>query len=284
MKKLFAIIIINLCSVLCFSQTYTTTSNVEILEGHTWYEGKILEVKGDKYKIHYNQYNNDLWDIWIGKERLRNANPKSKLQVNTKPVSGNGTLYSGSTGTGGSAYLFIYPSGQVVQGCPTGGLEKFSFTAYCSSEKSSCGTCIKTGNAINITWNTGGNWNGIIKTNGEIEMNSTLYGKVQRVPNKLSASYEFSLNSNGMSVAETTKFNEDGTYSVTHASGYDHNDGKNSAEWLSNSKGRYIINGFTISMIDSSGKTIRHTIYSLGPEKNPDYLGWDGNYLSKSNK
>lgn len=115
-------------------------------------------------------------------------------------------------------------------------------------------------------------------------MNSTLYGTVKRVPNKLSASYEFSLNSTGMSIAEVTKFNEDGTYTVSRASGYDHNDGKNSAEWQSNSKGKYSINGFTISIINNAGKMNSHTIYSLDSEKNPDYLGWDGNYLSKSNK
>ena len=284
MKRFYILLLINFCCIATFSQTYTTASNVEILEGHTWYDGKILEVKGDKYKIHYSQYNNDLWDIWIGKDRLRLAQPKSKTLVNTKPVSGIGTLFSGSTGTGGSAYLMIYPSGHVVQGCPTGGLEKFSYSAYCGSGKSSCGTFVRTGNSINISWSTGGNWIGTIKANGEIEMNSTLYGKVEHVPNKLSASYEFSLNSNGVSAAETTKFNDDGTYTVSHISGYDHNDGKNSAEWQNESKGRYVINGFAITMINNAGKSTSHTIYSLGPEKNPDYLGWDGNFLSKSSK
>lgn len=122
MKVIFLLSIITLYSLSSFSQDYTTASNVEILEGHTWYDGKILEVKGDKYKIHYNQYSNELWDIWVGKDRLRLLATKDKATVNTKPVSSNGILYSGSTGTGGSVYLIIFPSGHIVQGCPTGGL------------------------------------------------------------------------------------------------------------------------------------------------------------------
>lgn len=282
MKSFYLLLIFCFTGINCFCQSYNTNSNVEILEGHTWYQGKILEVKGDKYKIHYSRFNNDLWDIWVGKERLRTAIPAKNLPINNRPVSGIGILYSGSSGMGGSVYLYMYPSGHIVNGCPTGGLEKFNYNAFCATSKNSCGTYIKKGNTINIIWSSGDSWSGSIKSNGDMEINSSLYGVAKKVPSKLSSNYEFTLNSNGVSVAEVLKFKADGTFDVSRASGYDHNDGKNSAEWQSNNSGKYVINGYTITIIDNKGKSTSHTIYALESTKNPDFLGWDGNYLSRS--
>lgn len=284
MKTFFLLSFLGFCSITCFCQTYTTSSNVEILEGHTWYAGKILEVKGEQYKIHYSMYDNNLWDIWVGKERLRPVGTKNTAPVNNKSVSGDGVLYTGSSATGGSVYLYLYPSGHVVMGCPTGGLEKFNYNSFCAAGKNSCGTFTKTGSTINITWSAGYTWKGIIKPNGDMEINNSLLGPVQKVPNKLSANYEFSVNTNGASVAEVISFKDDGTYVVSRVSGYDHNDGKNSAEGQSTNKGKYVINGFTISMTDNTGKTSSYTIYALDNKKNPDDLGWDGNFLTKSRK
>lgn len=255
MKIFYILSVISFFLIAFLGQSFTTRVNIEILEGHYSCHGKTM-----------------------------NVIPKVESPIDSKAISEAGILYSGSTGTGGNAYLFIFPSGHIVQGCPTGGLEKFNFNTYCGSQKGSCGTFTKSGNSMNIKWTSGANWKGTIKANGDIEINNTLYGKVQRVPNKLSASYDFTLNSNGVSVAETTKFNDDGTYSISHISGYDHNDGINSAEWQSQSKGKYVITGFTITMINNAGKSTSHTIYSLDSEKNPDFLGWDGNFLSKSGK
>lgn len=283
MKTLLLSLFIGFCSITCFGQTYTTASHVEILEGHTWYAGKILEVKGDKYKIHYSMYNNNIWDIWVGKDRLRLFSVKEH-PVNNKPGSGNGVLYSGSSGVGGSVYLYFYPSGQVVQGCPTGGLEKFNYNIFCGVGSNSCGTYTKSGSAIKITWNQGGDWQGTMKPNGDLEINSSLYGIVKKVPNKLSANYEFTLNSGGVSVAEVIKFKDDGSYEISRASGYDNNDGKNSTERQSNSKGKYVINGYTLTMTNNAGKVESHSIYALDSTKNPDFLGWDGNFLSKGGK
>ena len=268
-----------------FSQSYTTESKVEILEGHTWYPGKILEVKEDKYKIHYDMYTNSVWDIWIGKDRLRlaaaNQNTNQAKAISKSSVSGKGTLYSGSSGYGENVYYYMFPSGQIVSGCPAGGLENFNYNTYCGGRSNDCGVYSKNGNSFTITWNSGNVLKGKIMANGDIDINGSLIAPVKMIPGKLSGSYDFTFNTSKISVAETTKFKEDGTYEVAKVSGYDHNDGKYSAESQSSLKGRYTINGYTITLTDNNGKVSKYTIYALDATKEPDFLGWDGKFLSR---
>lgn len=266
------------------SQSYTTASKVEILEGHTWYAGKILEVKGDQYKIHYDMYTNSLWDIWIGKDRLRlsaiakNTNTKA---ISKTAVSGIGKLYSGSSAFGGNVFYYMFPSGQIVSGCPAGGLDNFNYNSYCGGGSNNCGVYNKNGNAFTITWNNGNILKGKIMANGDIDIDGSLIAPVKMIPGKLSGSYEFTINTSNISVAETTKFKDDGTYEVAKVSGYDHNDGKYSAESQSSLKGRYTIIGYTITLVDNNAKVSKHTIYALDATSAPDFLGWDGNFLSR---
>lgn len=283
MKSVYVLTLICFFSTAVFSQVYSTASKVEILEGHTWYPGKIIDIKGDKFKIHYDMYTNDLWDTWITKERLRSVTVTNQKNITAKTdVSGTPKFYSGST-TGGSVYYLMYPSGQIVMGCPAGGLENFSYSSFCSGNNSNCGVYSKGGNVFAVTWNNGASFKGKIMANGDIDFNGSLIAPVSKVPAKISGNYEFTMNLGGMSIAEVTKFKEDGTYSVIRNSGYDHSDGKNSAEWESAKNGMYRINGYTITMTDNGGKVSKHTIYSLDNSKSPDYLGWDGNFLARGN-
>jgi hypothetical protein len=284
MKLITLLLAVSFIANSAISQVYTTASKVEILEGHTWYPGKIIEVKGDQYKIHYDMYSS-IWDIWIKKDRLRVAsaseNNNQLKAISETSVSGTGKLYSGASANGGSVYYFMDPSGHIIMGCPTGGLENFNYKTYCTNNKSSCGVYNKSGNTITVTWNSGNTWKGKLNPNGDIELNSSLVGPVKMIPNKLSAKYEFTLNTKGISVAETIYFKDDGTYTVERVSGYDQNDGKNSAEWQSSLKGRYIINGYTITLTDKNSKISKYTVYALEATKNPEYLGWDGNFLTR---
>jgi hypothetical protein len=282
MRKLFFLLLVLFFYDNAVGQVYTTASKVEILEGHTWYPGKIVEVKADQYKIHYDMYD-DSWDIWIKKDRLRLATATvNPAQLKTmKPVTGMGKLYSGSSAIGGSVYYYMYPSGQIVLGCPVGGLESFNFNAFCTARSGTCGVYTRAGNAFTITWNSGNSVKGNLKPNGDIDINGSLIGEVKMVPNRLSANYEFTASLSGMSVAEVTSFKDDGTYEIKRVSGYDNNDGRNSAEWQSAQKGSYKINGYTITMTDQGGKVKKHTIYALDVSKSPDFLGWDGNFLAK---
>ncbi len=283
-RSIISLVLIFVCSA-AVSQSYTTASKIEILEGHTWYAGKILEVNGEKYKIHYDMYNNSLWDIWVGKDRLRslaaNQNNNQAKQMSRAPVSGIGKLYTGSNGSGGNVYYYIFPSGQIMNSCPAGGLENFDYNSYCNGGNGNCGVYSKNGNVFTITWKSGYTLKGRIMANGDIDIDGSLIAPVKMIPEKLSASYEFTMNYKGTSVAETTKFKDDGTYYVAKASGYDHNDSKYSVESQSSKTGRYTINGYTITLTDNTGKVSRHTIYALDAVKNPQYLGWDGQFLSR---
>ena len=288
--KLFSLLVLMALTVNnVIAQNYTISSKVEILWAGGWYPGKIVDIKNGKYKFHYDNYS-DAWDTWVTKEELRavGATPVPKqtpinnaklIPINTK-VSGTGVLYSGSTGSG-SVFYYMYPSGQIVIGCPKGGLETFNYNTFCGGGSGNCGVYSKSGNTFTVTWNGGYVGKGKIHPNGDIDYNGSLIAPVKKVPNKIKGDYEFTMNLSGMSIAEVTTFKVDGTYLVTRNSGYDHNDGKNSAEWQSAQKGVYKINGYTMTMIDNGGKISKHTIYSLDESDSPEYLGWEGTFLAR---
>jgi hypothetical protein len=299
MKKTSLIILLILAVNYCFGQKLATSSKIEILWVNSWWPGKILEIKGDKFKVHYSNYPSS-YDEWVTKERIRidkfndgKTHPNAPVAINTdnkaqatafKPgkIAGIGKLYSGSSPQGGTVYYLLYPSGQIIMGCPRGGLENFNFNAFCSAGSGICGTYTTSGKTITVHWSSGNILTGKLIANGDMELNSSLVGPVIKCPARLSASYEFTASLSGLSVVEVTKFNDDGTYQLTREGGYDNNDGKNSAEWQSASKGTYNIKGYTITMTDQSGKISRHTIYALDEGKMPGFLGWDGNFLSRA--
>lgn len=191
-----------------------------------------------------------------------------------------GNLYSGYS-VNGNVYYYMLSSGKIMYGCPTGGLENFDFNANCAARPDICGTYTKDGATLNIRWNNNNTRTGKIAANGDIDIDGSLIGEMKKVPDRLSASYDFSVNMGGTSIAETTKFNGDGTFLVSRVGGVDSGDGQNSAEWNSSHSGKYSISGYTITMIENNGNITKHTIYSTDGAANPDMLGWDGNFLSK---
>ena len=289
MKKI-AVFLIAL-SWFTYSTAQTIGSKVSLIavDGKA-YTGDIIEVENGKYKVKYDRFD---FSAWLNKDQfsLVNNNPltpqKNNIPVtNNQPIKQNnfheaiGKLYSGSS-FNGNVYYYFMPSGQVILGCPTGGLENFNVNSFCASSPNSCGTYSKTASTLNIRWKDGGTRTGKIKPNGDIDIDGSLIGEMQKVPVKLSAAYDFGIIMTGVSVAEITKFNTDGTYTINRVGGVEH--GSNGAEWNTNSNGKYKINGYTITMMGNDGKTTVHTIYTMDKAvANPDFLGWDGNFLSKT--
>ena len=288
MKKNVVFFIVLLCFRHAPAQTIGSNISLTAVDGKV-YTGNITDVANGKYKVKYDGYD---FSVWLNKDQFslinNNQLPENKnIQVtNNQLIRQNshqgavGKLYSGSS-FNGNVYYYFMPSGQVVLGCPRGGLENFDANSYCLSSPNSCGTYTKTASILNIRWTNGGTRTGKIKANGDIDIDGSLIGEMQKVPVKLSATYDFGMIMTGVSVAEITKFNLDGTYSINKVGGVEH--GKNGAEWNNNNNGKYKINGYTITMMENNGKTTFHTIYTM--EKgaaNPDFLGWDGNFLSKT--
>jgi hypothetical protein len=289
MKKISIFLITLLLFVYASAQTIGSNVSLIAVDGKT-YTGNIIDVDNGKYKVKYDGFD---FSSWLNKDQfsLVNNNPplpqNNNITItNNQPIRQNknngavGKLYSGS-GFNGNVYYYFMPSGQVVLGCPRGGLENFNVNTFCTSSPNSCGTYLKTASTLNIKWKNGGTRTGKIKANGDIDIDASLIGEMRKVSVKLSAAYDFGIIMTGVSVAETTKFNLDGTYSVIKVGGVEH--GNNGAEWNTNSKGKYKINGYTITMTENDGRTTFHTIYTM--EKgvaNPDFLGWDGNFLSKT--
>ena len=48
--------------------------SAQILWHGTWYEGTVLERRGEQYFIHYSGYDNS-WNEWVGPDRLRFVTP-----------------------------------------------------------------------------------------------------------------------------------------------------------------------------------------------------------------
>ncbi len=290
MKFIFTLMAVTVMFTACMSQKIGSKVSLTAVDGKV-YTGTITKIQGDKYNVKYDGFD---FEAWLLKEQFSSLNNNNQAQTKNNNIqvandqinnqNNNyatiGKLYSGSS-VNGNVYYYVLPSGKIIFGCPTGGLENFNLKLYCSTSPTSCGTYVKNGGTVNIKWNDNHEQIGKISANGDIEINGSLIGEMQKVPNRLSASYDFGVNIGGTSIAETTKFNDDGTFLVSRVGGVDSGDGQNSSEWNSSHSGKYKINGYTITMMENNGKITSHTIYSMDKIANPDYLGWDGNFLSK---
>src|SRR5665647_1920035 len=290
MKFIFMLVALIVICTASMSQTIGSKVSLTAVDGKP-YTGTITDIQGGKYKIKYDGFDFEAWLIKEQFSLLNNNNqtqPKNNnIQITNDQINNQnnnyatvGKLYSGSS-VNGNVYYYLLPSGQIIFGCPTGGLENFDLNTFCATSTANCGTYTKSGGILNIRWNDNHEQTGKLSANGDIEINGSLIGEMQKVPNRLSASYNFSVNMGGTSIAETNKFNGDGTFEVERAGGVDNNDGQNSTEWNSSHSGKYSISGYTITMIENNGNITKHTIYSIDGAANPDMLGWDGNFLSK---
>jgi hypothetical protein len=60
---------------------------IDVEWGQTWWPAEILQVKGDKYLIHYTGFAAS-WNEWVGKDRIRVADGSQRTQnaPGPKPV------------------------------------------------------------------------------------------------------------------------------------------------------------------------------------------------------
>jgi hypothetical protein len=57
---------------------------IEVAWGQSWWPAQILQVQGDKYRIHYTGYDAS-WDEWVGKDRIRVADKSLRTQSAPRP-------------------------------------------------------------------------------------------------------------------------------------------------------------------------------------------------------
>jgi hypothetical protein len=70
MKNVFLLLAGCLLTLNSICQEYKTGTAVEIKWNNTWYKGSVLEIKDEKYKVHYDGWSSS-WNEWVGKDRLR---------------------------------------------------------------------------------------------------------------------------------------------------------------------------------------------------------------------
>lgn len=52
------------------AESYKVGDSIKVLWKSTWYDASIVAAKKNKYKIHYDGYN-ESWDEWVGKDRMK---------------------------------------------------------------------------------------------------------------------------------------------------------------------------------------------------------------------
>lgn len=93
MKKLLTLLFL-LITILSFSQSFKKGDKVQILWETKWYDGKIEEIKGDKYLISYDGYDAS-WNETVGTERLKACT----LTTNSTTGSSTGSISAEITHT-----------------------------------------------------------------------------------------------------------------------------------------------------------------------------------------
>jgi len=78
-------------TLISFSQTFKKGDKIQILWESKWYNGKIEEIKGDKYLVSYDGYDAS-WNETVGAERIKAG---SVATTNTTSTSNT----TSSTGT-----------------------------------------------------------------------------------------------------------------------------------------------------------------------------------------
>jgi hypothetical protein len=142
MKKTSLIILLILAVNYCFGQKLATSSKIEILWVNSWWPGKILEIKGDKFKVHYSNYPSS-YDEWVTKERIRidkfndgKTHPNAPAAINTdnkaqatafKPgkIAGIGKIIQRVLAAGRNGILLALPIRPNYNGLPQGRTGKF---------------------------------------------------------------------------------------------------------------------------------------------------------------
>ncbi|MEO6305431.1 MAG: hypothetical protein ABIP51_19875, partial [Bacteroidia bacterium] len=77
------------------AQTYKSNDKVSIEENGKWYPGYIMEVNGEKYKIHYDGYD-PKYDTWVTTARLKSLGGSSQVTTSSaNKASANGTYNTG---------------------------------------------------------------------------------------------------------------------------------------------------------------------------------------------
>lgn len=97
MKSILTLILVFIIQI-SFSQTFKKGDKVQILWESKWYNGKIEEVKGEKYLISYDGYDAS-WNETVGAERLK-AGSNTTSTTNTT----NGVSTGSTTGATNSTY------------------------------------------------------------------------------------------------------------------------------------------------------------------------------------
>ncbi|WP_207494476.1 agenet domain-containing protein [Aridibaculum aurantiacum] len=257
---------------------FSPGSKIEIDYNGTWYKGSVLEVNGDKYKIHYDGYS-DSWDTWVTADKIRtasntsvNAAATTRGNATTTQIRStvraadykdtNGKLYfrtltwTGMYGTSlDISWLYLGNNGSIVRN-PINGVNPVDFKAELANNASNTGKYKIAGNKMNITWSDGKTAEWSLETrNGEYV---AIDGGIVTRPNALPANYRISGQYAGgavlpnVSSISTFIFSKDGTFTLKR-SGAVHTADITGLSQDTN-KGTYTITGNTLRLIFDNGQ------------------------------
>ncbi|WP_207496949.1 agenet domain-containing protein [Aridibaculum aurantiacum] len=149
MKNIFILVLINLIiSSVAFAQAKPAVNQqVEVNWKGKWYKARILEVKGNNYKVRYDGYSSK-WDETVTAARIRglNAEKPAANTASAKPAVKTGKYGCTASKYSGGSYTYL-PKGSFE-------LKANGAYAYNGFEKASNGT-FAVGSGGVITFSSG---------------------------------------------------------------------------------------------------------------------------------
>jgi len=232
-------------------------ARVEAFSSKKWDQGTLVEIKDDKFKIHFDGYS-DYWDTWVAANELRAPGTNGDVKISSDKAA-KGKLYLRHIRwlTGGTSlnWYFFADNGTIVLD-PKHGTNPVDLAAERVDNMKNMGTYSFSNNLLSIKWVNG------LSTEVEVEYKNgeliriDAFSIVMRLTGmpanyKLNGTYSGVMGVGSVAQGRTFTFTNNGTFTSVNTGYVSTGMGNASAE-KSNS-GNYTINGNTLVLNYADG-------------------------------
>lgn len=237
--------------------TLQVGARVEAFSSNRWDQGTIVEIKDEKYRIHFDGYS-DSWDKWVAANELRAPGTNGDVKISADKAA-KGKLYLRHIRwlTGGSSlnWYFFADNGTIVLD-PKHGANPVDLAAERVDNMKNMGTYSFSNNLLKIKWVNG------LSTEVEVEYKNgelisiDAFSVVMRLTGlpanfKLNSTYSGVMGGGSVAQGRTFTFSQNGTFTSVNT-GYVSTSMGNAIAEKSNS-GNYSITGNTLVLNYADG-------------------------------
>ncbi len=287
---------------------------LEIKWGSSWYQGEVLEVDGERYKVRYNGYGSR-WDEWTGADRLRARAVSASGATPSPPKAGVAsasayTFPAAPAGAGGldGAWLrtesffmgtsltlnnhvwFFTPNGRVAR-APSGGFDPAAYAKATETPHRYAGHYRIEGDKLIVDWVDGSKPTAYPFARGPVDAIKIAGIGASRVRpftagTRFEGGFTGGASAGGASSSTSLHFHRDGSFSrdsvgsVTSASAQSEVYAGSQAR----KAGTYAFEGHTLRLTEADGSQRAYTLAAFGTpdgQGRPEYLYLDGGLLAR---